>query len=682
MPQEQEICCFWGGGKLTYLEVLSLKSFVSAGHPVTLYSYDAPDDVPDGVAIADATVFASQDEAPPELIADLVRWRCLASRPGAIWAAPDFALLKPLRPENGRILAEQSPGYLTPDILALPPDSAALGAILRFVSEAHPIPPWASDEAAAALKTLEPRAEAADLETGVWGARALTYFARQSGEAEDALPKGAFYPVSYADRAILLTRKAKLEALTGATVAAIPLYGRETARQVQEAEGGLPKYWCPLGALLRKHEVEPRSAPLFGLAPAADDRWVDKTATDTAIDAPPRALSVRSEPPPPMTRRLPLPAGRAERAKKVLIVTTMKNEGPFILEWIAYHRSIGVTDFVIYTNDCDDGTDEMHDLLEAKGVVTEHHVNPFGQGSKAKDPQRAALWDAETRPPAQEADWIIPMDVDEFINIHVGDGQFQDMLDAVPDANMISMVWRLFGNGFQTRFRDDFITEQMTWCAHERANKPHQAWGFKTAFRNIGAYKHFSVHRPQQLFEEKADEIRWYSSAGRPMPERFKKAGWRVGKPEAGYGLVSLNHYSIRSSESYLVKRQRGRVNHVDRDQGMAYWFRMNHNAVQDLSIANKLPGARAEFDRLMADDDIAAMHHRCVAAHQARIDELHGHPEYASLFEEIESRRIRNLSRILYNFGNAIFGEGPDAVPQAFVDMADRMDDPETGAA
>lgn len=675
MPQEHEICCFWGGGKLTYLEVLSLKSFVAAGHPVTLYAYDPPGAPPAGVTVQDAADILPRDAAPDALIADLFRYHCLAKRPGVIWAAPDFVLLKPLRPENDRLLAEQGGGYLTPDILALPPDSKALGAVLEFTAQPRPIPPWATAKEQAALAACDDPVAADGLEWGVWGAKALSHFAGQSGEAEDALPKGAFYPISYADRAILLTRKANIDDVSGASVAAIPLYRGEIARQLQEAEGGLPKYWCPLGSLLRQFEVAPRSAPLHGQKPAVDDRWTESTAPPSAPDQPSASLTT---PPPPMTKRLSAPAGKADRAKKVLIVTTMKNEGPFILEWIAYHRSIGVTDFVIYTNDCDDGTDDMHDLLQSKGIVTEHHVNPFGQGSKAKDPQRAALWDAEKQPPAQDADWIIPMDVDEFINIHVGQGQFQDMLDAVPDANMISMVWRLFGNGFQTRYRDAFITENMTWCAHERSNKPHQAWGFKTAFRDIGAYKHFSVHRPQQLYEDVADEIRWYSSAGRRMPDRYKKSGWRVGKPEAGYGLVSLNHYSIRSSESYLVKRQRGRVNHVDRDQGMAYWFRMNHNAQQDFSISNKLPGAKAEFQRLMADEDIAAMHRRCVAAHQARIAELHGHPEYAALFQEIESKRIRNLSRLLFNFGNAIFGEGPDAVPREFVEIAEAMDDPE----
>ena len=37
----------------------------------------------------------------------------------------------------------------------------------------------------------------------------------------------------------------------------------------------------------------------------------------------------------------------------------MKDEGPFLLEWVAYHRLIGVNDILVFTNDCSDGTDQM-----------------------------------------------------------------------------------------------------------------------------------------------------------------------------------------------------------------------------------------------------------------------------------------------------------------------------------
>jgi hypothetical protein len=57
----------------------------------------------------------------------------------------------------------------------------------------------------------------------------------------------------------------------------------------------------------------------------------------------------------------------------------------------------------------------------------------------------------------------------------------------------------------------------------------------------------------------------------------FRNA-WRSTFETVGYDLVQLNHYAVRSAGSFLVKRDRGRVNQVDRDQGLAYWFRMIRN--------------------------------------------------------------------------------------------------------
>jgi hypothetical protein len=71
-------------------------------------------------------------------------------------------------------------------------------------------------------------------------------------------------------------------------------------------------------------------------------------------------------------------AAPAPQAGRTAIVTTMKNEGPFILEWIAYHRAIGVDDFLIYTNDCTDGTDTMLQMLMAKGLC-QWRENPFAR---------------------------------------------------------------------------------------------------------------------------------------------------------------------------------------------------------------------------------------------------------------------------------------------------------------
>ena len=354
---------------------------------------------------------------------------------------------------------------------------------------------------------------------------------------------------------------------------------------------------------------------------------------------------------------------------RIAIVTTMKNEGPFILDWLAFHRAIGVTDFLIYSNDCTDGTDTLLDLLARKGLV-DHRANPFRQiGGK---PQHAALRDAEQSQIAAQADWIIAMDVDEYIDVRVGDGTLAALFDAMGPATMMSLTWRLFGNGDVTGFEDRPVHEQFCLAAPEFCRKPHQAWGFKTMFRNLGHYRKFGVHRPKGLNPECLDDIRWLNGSGKPMPVSMYRTGWRSTTATYGYDMVSLNHYSLRSAESFLVKRDRGRVNHVDRDQGLSYWFRMNHNAVEERSILGKSALFGAERARLMADDEIAAAHDACVAAHRARIAQLKAKPEFANLFNEITGERLRNLSRVLEQFGTKVFLEGPSAVPADFLARAD----------
>ncbi len=362
--------------------------------------------------------------------------------------------------------------------------------------------------------------------------------------------------------------------------------------------------------------------------------------------------------------RLPEVSDRAHSNDRVAIVTTMKNEGPFILEWLAYHRAIGVDDFLVYTNDCDDGTDTMLQLLQDKGLV-QHRDNPFRKTDMK--PQHAALAAAEDEPLIKNAGWVICMDVDEFISIHVGDGTLAALFAAVPDANMISLTWRLFGNADVEEFKDELITERFTRCAPEMTRKPHQAWGFKTLFRHIGLFKKLGVHRPKGLKPQLVDKVNWVNGSGQAMPKKDYRNAWRSTTRTIGYDLVTLNHYALRSAESFLVKRDRGRVNHVDRDQGLAYWFRMNNNAETDTAIQRMLPALRAEYDALLSDPDIAAAHAHSVARHRTRIDELRATTQYSDFYSELISDRLRGLSRQHLHFGSAVFLIGPECIPDDF---------------
>lgn len=352
---------------------------------------------------------------------------------------------------------------------------------------------------------------------------------------------------------------------------------------------------------------------------------------------------------------------KPDASGRCTIVTTMKNEGPFILEWLAYHRAIGVDNFIIYTNDCTDGTDTLLQMLQDKGFL-QHRENPFRESGLK--PQHAALQAAEKEDVIRDADWLACIDVDEFINIKTGDGTLDALFSAVPDANMIAMTWRLFGNGDLRAFHDKPVTEQFSHCAPEQTRKPHQAWGFKTLFRNIGLFKKLGVHRPKGLKPQLWNEIHWVNGSGTPLPKEIYRNGWRSTIETYGYDLVQLNHYAVRSAESFLVKRDRGRVNHVDRDQGLAYWFRMNNNAETETSIQCRLPRMHEELARFMADPDIAAAHAYSVARHRDKIDELRAMKNYANFYDEITSPRMEKLSRLHRHFGANVFLSGPQSVP------------------
>ena len=138
-----------------------------------------------------------------------------------------------------------------------------------------------------------------------------------------------------------------------------------------------------------------------------------------------------------------------------LAILTVRNEGAFLLEWIAHHRAVGFDDFLVFSNDCNDGTDAILDRLAALGGLT--HVRNDGPYDKGGI-QFTALKAAAKLDQVRNAEWILPLDVDEFVNIHTGDGTLTALHDALPDATAITLTWRLFGNDGQVRFEDAPIT--------------------------------------------------------------------------------------------------------------------------------------------------------------------------------------------------------------------------------
>ncbi|WP_425043782.1 glycosyltransferase family 2 protein [Primorskyibacter sp. S87] len=323
---------------------------------------------------------------------------------------------------------------------------------------------------------------------------------------------------------------------------------------------------------------------------------------------------------------------------RITAVTCVKNEGPFLLEWIAFNRLIGVTDFLFYSNDCTDGTDHLLDALEARGHV--HHLpNP----AKGRNYQMEALKDARKQDLVLEADWIWVADVDEFLNIHAGNHTIPALIDACGDPQAISVNFQFFANDDVDRFVDRPVIEQFTrshnpdlWCGDA-------AIEVKSLVRNDFPLQYYGAHRPffkGNLAPRKRPA--WTDGAGRPVPHKFHVAAnpRRIRKfPAKGArAFATLNHYALRSLDSYLVKNDRGDVNRENRAFDDTYWRERNDPAWQDLSIQRYLPALNEALSELKSDEEIGKLHAASVVAHEKRRDELLEQPEYQAMQKQLRT--------------------------------------------
>src|SRR6185312_3190997 len=145
-------------------------------------------------------------------------------------------------------------------------------------------------------------------------------------------------------------------------------------------------------------------------------------------------------------------------APRIVEVAFAKNEGRFLLEWIAYHRLIGVGDFLVYTNDCEDESPALLDRLQEMGHAA-HMPNPLAPGEQA---QNKALNRAAEHPLVKAADYVLQIDPDEFLCIKTGGGRIADLIATAPEADAICVQMRFFGDSGFASLPDGLVIANLT----------------------------------------------------------------------------------------------------------------------------------------------------------------------------------------------------------------------------
>ena len=317
----------------------------------------------------------------------------------------------------------------------------------------------------------------------------------------------------------------------------------------------------------------------------------------------------------------------------VLAVSMMKDEAPFLLEWFAHHLAVGFTDILVYTNDCTDGTDDMLIRLEELGLGY-HRRNDIPEGIK---PQPSALKYAQVEPVVGNADWVLVFDADEFLCIKHGDGTLDGMIsDAEKQgANGIVITWRIYGSGGVVEWSRDPVSEQYLYAAPPLWNK---GWGVKTLFKFDPKYWKLGIHRPKiknkHLEGDFPDTVHWLNGSGAPMEDYFKFRGWRSIRRTLGYDWAQMNHYALKSVDSYALRKMRGNVNNKKDKYNSDYWALQDRNEVHDESVLRHAARRAEIMEELLKDPILNKQHYAALERVEERLKEHKASPAYKALVE------------------------------------------------
>jgi len=293
---------------------------------------------------------------------------------------------------------------------------------------------------------------------------------------------------------------------------------------------------------------------------------------------------------------------------KLAVITSMRNEGLLLLEWVSYHRAIGFEKFIIATNDCDDGTDQMVDrLAEIEDVV---HIR--NQRVDGEPVQITALNRIMKGRDIADVAWALHIDPDEFLNISVGAGKVTDLFGAVGDADVIVISWKMFGSNGIRRWKGGLVLETFDKAQSRFRPKFVQQ---KSLFRPH-KFRRANAHMPKR---PKVDVV-MKNTRGEVLPNdalmlRRASSHHAADRALMTWDNADVHHYAVRSQDTFLLKNLRGRGAGRTLDDRYLltsnWWTNNDTNDVEDREIQRFLPEVKQRMAAYLADPALGALHQK-----------------------------------------------------------------------
>ena len=236
---------------------------------------------------------------------------------------------------------------------------------------------------------------------------------------------------------------------------------------------------------------------------------------------------------------------------KLAITAVIKNEAPYIREWIEYHRIVGVDHFYIYDNG---STDDIRNVLEPyirQGIV---ELVDF----PGEEVQLEVYNDAVERHKV-DTYYMAFIDADEFIVPMEDEKNIWQIIDEIFDEYLqrkycfshtgtmcggIGINWKVFGTSGYKNKPDGLVTEHFVYRAKDDDETNCRIKSICNP-RRIDKFD-YSPHIPAYI--EKYVEI-------------TENGSYLFNSPffcDAHYNRLQINHYMTKSESEYIAKIKRG----------------------------------------------------------------------------------------------------------------------------
>jgi len=249
------------------------------------------------------------------------------------------------------------------------------------------------------------------------------------------------------------------------------------------------------------------------------------------------------------------------------ICAIFKNEMPYILEWLAYHRCLGINNYHIADNTSTDGSSNLLIALEKTGIIKRLPYPTTTDTAPQIGAYNALLSSTET-------EWLAFIDADEFITPLNYEEGLSELLALLSDDRIsaIALNWAIYGSSCSIIPENSLVIERL----NKRAKKEHTVnLHYKSIVRKRDTVSAGKTPHQFVLNHNK----KYIKTTGYEEPESdglSKQVDWDKAR---------INHYVIKSKAEFTTKKAaRGRATTLDSELNRTINFFRSHdlNQVED----------------------------------------------------------------------------------------------------